>query len=123
MPIETWDTMLEGFTTVEYLINMSNYFLELNMPAAIHNRLMCLLPLPHFTFCRGENVRTLQFPGLFHLKLESEGYSVCYAIVAVMSQGKRTSMAGKSLLFLGIKRLLFVSWVHWLFISLLCFTY
>ena len=86
-------TLLEGFTSVEDLIKMSNYFLELNKPVAIRNRLMFLLP--HFTLCRGENVRQLQLPDLFYLKLDREGYSVCHALVAVMSQGKRNQYGRK----------------------------
>jgi hypothetical protein len=86
-------TLLEGFTTAEDLLKMSNYYLELNKPVAIRNRLLFLLP--HFSVCRGENVRSLQLPDLFYLKLDSEGYSVCYAVVLIMSQGKRNQFGKK----------------------------
>jgi hypothetical protein len=69
------------------------YYLHLNKPLAIRNRLIFLLP--HFSLCRGENVRSLQLPDLFYLKLDNEGYSICYAIVLVMSQGKKNQFGRK----------------------------
>ena len=65
------------------LIKISTYYLDINKPLAIRNRLMFLLP--HF----GENVRALQLADLFSIKLDNEGYSTCSAVVAVMSQGKK----------------------------------
>jgi len=73
---------------VDDLIKMSTYYLDVNKPLAIRNRLMFLLP--HFTLCHGENVRALQLADLFSIKLDNEGYSTCSAVVAVMSQGKKT---------------------------------
>lgn len=86
-------TILAGFTTNEDLIKMSKYYLDLNRPLAIRNRLLYLLP--HFTLCRGENVRALQLADLFFVKLDNEGYSTCHAVVAVMSQGKRNQFGKK----------------------------
>ncbi len=93
------------------LIKMSTYYLDVNKPLAIRNRLMFLLP--HFTLCHGENVRALQLADLFSIKLDNEGYSTCSAVVAVMSQGKKISLAEKrSVLLFRTKTSLFVQLVH-----------
>ena len=65
-------TILEGFLTLDDLQKMSTYFFEVNKHVAMRNHLMFLLP--HFSLCRGENVRSVQLADLFSLKLDDEGY-------------------------------------------------
>ncbi len=91
---------------------MSSFSLELNMQRPIHNKLMCLPPI--VTLCRGEKVRPLQLPDIFYLKLEGEGYSVCYAIVAVMSQGKKKTVYGRKAIgsFIDNKNVVIFPWIH-----------
>jgi hypothetical protein len=88
-------TLQDGYTTIEELQKICNYFTSQNSLSGAKNKLMFLLC--HFCLLRGESVRRCELADLFALDLENEGYTPCKALIVVMDQGKTNQFGRKDL--------------------------
>jgi hypothetical protein len=83
-------TLLDGYTSTETLIDISNAYWTKSSGAGLRDRAAFLLC--HALFLRGENARMIELPDMFSIQLENECPSqTCTALVVLLDKGKMNS--------------------------------
>ena len=79
-------TYLDGYSTRDQLVSLSNYFLHRNCEEGLRDRLAFLLA--HYGLLRGDNARRLELADLHTVVSENEGFTRCVAFLMTLDNGK-----------------------------------
>jgi hypothetical protein len=87
-------TLLDGYG-MEELKHLAEFGMDEGGNNVLRNRMAILLS--NFNLLRGESIRNFEFPDMFSLTLQNEGFTECLALVTMMSQGKENKYGRRDL--------------------------